>query len=192
MMRRAVLICVAAMCIAACTQKDGNVYAVKIDDAWPLLSSMCLPPSVFGDNPPACEVRRYGTSEMHWIAKSKGGEVFRYVATLTDEGKGRTRVRLAFKGAEQSPEGNVAKRLADNKAMLNLYMVGMTENIASTLEQRAFNTAPVYAAKAAVGVANLGNIRSPGKQVDEIHAASQKRARDNIEKAYREERSGRR
>ena len=40
------------------------------------------------------EARAVGASEIAWVARQRGGEIFRYVATLKDEGNGSTRVVL--------------------------------------------------------------------------------------------------
>jgi hypothetical protein len=187
MNHRIFMVVAAAAFMTACTQQAGTVYRVKIDDARRILTSVCLPPLVFGSQPPDCEARAVGASEIAWVARQRGAEIFRYVATLKDEGDGSTRVALALKGAESGPAGNVAQKLAENRTIRNLYLVAMQERISSALERRQFDMSRIYAATAAASVANMSSINA---SADEAHAASQRLARDAIEKAYRDEAAG--
>jgi hypothetical protein len=177
----------AAAVMTACTQQAGTVYPVNIDEARRILTGVCLPPLVFGSQPPDCEARAIGASEIAWVARQRGVEIFRYVATLKDEGNGSTRVAVALNGAESGPAGNVAQRLKDNRTIRNLYLVAMEERISSALERRQFEMARIYPAMAAATAANMSSINA---SVDEAHAASQRLARDAIEKAYRDEAAG--
>jgi hypothetical protein len=177
----------AAAFMTACTQQAGTVYPVKIDEARRVLTSTCFPSVVFGSQAPDCEARAVGASEIAWIARQRGGEIFRYVAKLSDEGNGSTRVAVTLKGAESGPAGNVAQKLSENRAIRNLYVVAMQEQIASALERRQFDMSRIYPAMAAATAANMSSIRA---SVDEAHAASQKLAREAIQKAYRDEAAG--
>jgi hypothetical protein len=186
MIHRSVIAVAAAAFMTACMQA-GTVYPVKIDEARRILTSTCFPPLVFGSQTPDCEVRAVGASEIAWVALREGGEIFRYVATLSDEGNGRTRVAVALKGADSGPAGNVAQKLSDNRTIHNLYLVAMEERISSALERRPFEISRIYPALAAASAANMGSLRA---SVDAAHAASQQAAREAIEKAYRDEAAG--
>jgi hypothetical protein len=187
MIHRTFMAVAAAAFMTACTQQAGTVYPVKIDEARRILTSVCLPPLVFGSQPPDCEARAVGASEIAWVARQRGVEIFRYVATLKDEGSGSTRVALALKGAESGPAGNVAQKLSENRAIRNLYVVAMEERIASALERRQFDMSRIYPAMAAATAANMSSIRA---SVDEAHAASQQLEREAIKRAYRDEAAG--
>jgi hypothetical protein len=182
MMHRIVIAVAAAAVLTACTQEAGTVYPVKIDEARRILTGVCLPPLVFGSQPPACEARAVGAAEIAWVARQRGAEIFRYVATLKDEGNGSTRVALDLKGA-----GDVAQKLKDHRAIRHLYVVAMEEQISSALQRRAFDMSRIYPAMTAAAAANMGSIRA---SVDEAHAASQKLEREAIQKAYRDEAAG--
>src|SRR5215510_9444049 len=184
MIHRIFMAVAAAAFMTACTQQAGTVYPVKIDEARRVLTSTCFPPLVFGSQPPDCEARAGGASDIVWVGRLRGAEVFRYVATLKDEGNGSTRVAVTLKGAESGPAGNVAQKLSENRAIRNLYLVAMQERISSALERRQFHMSRIYPAMAAATAANMSSIRA---SVDEAHAASQKLARDAMEKAYRDE-----
>src|SRR5262245_58031322 len=187
MIHRNCIAVAAAAFMTACTQQAGTVYPVKIDEARRVLTSVCLPPLVFGSQPPDCEARNVGASEIAWVARQKGVEIFRYVATLKDEGNGSTRVALALQGAESGPAGNVAQKLKDNRTIRNLYVVAMEERISSALQRRQFDMSRIYPAMAAASAANMSSIKA---SVDEAHAASQKLEREAIRKAYRDEAAG--
>jgi hypothetical protein len=187
MIHRNFIAVAAAVFMTACTQQAGTVYPVKIDEARRVLTNVCLPPLVFGSQPPDCEARTVGASEIAWVARQKGVEIFRYVATLTDEGNGSTRVAVALKGAESGPAGNVAQKLKDNRTIRHMYVVAMEERISSALERRSFEMSRIYPAMAAASAANMSSINS---SVDEAHSASQQLARDTIKRAYRDEAAG--
>jgi hypothetical protein len=189
MIHRIFIAVAAAVFMTACTQQAGTVYRVKIDDARRTLTSVCLPPLVFGSQPPDCEARAVGASEIAWVARQRGVEIFRYVATLSDAGDGKTRVAVTLKGAESGPAGNVARKLKDNRTIRHLYVVAMEERISSALEERQFDMSRIYPAMAAASAANMSSIRA---SVDEAHAASQQLEREAIRRAYRDEAAGRR
>ena len=155
--------------LTACTQQPGTVYPMKLDEARRILTSTCFPPVVFGSQPPDCEMRALGAKEIAWVARRGGVEIFRYVATLSDEGKGSTRVAVALKAPDSGPAGNVAQKLSDNRSVRKLYLVAMEERIASALERRSFDMARISPAMAAAAVANMSAIRA---SADEAAAAS--------------------
>lgn len=181
---RAGLIALAALVLTACSQAGGAVYQSPIAEAKQILLTTGLPPQVFGSEDPAWEVREEG-SDVVWIIKRDGAELFRYTAHLKEEGSGATRVNVELKGAE----GDIAKRLADHPEIKSMYEVAVTERIASALEHREFEMSRVYPSMMAATTANMGSIRA---SADEAAAASDKEARHNIAKAYADEAAGRR
>ena len=72
------LLVVAVGCLAYgfLFQKSDPSYAIKMTEARRLLLGVCLPPGVFGSNPPDCEARSLGGDKVGWIAKLGGGEIF--------------------------------------------------------------------------------------------------------------------
>jgi hypothetical protein len=155
--------------MTACSQQPGTVYPVKVDEARRILTSTCFPPVVFGSQPPDCEVRIIGTSEIAWVARRGGAEIFRYVATVSKEGNGSTRVAVILKAPDSGPAGNIAQKLSDNRSVRKLYLVAMEERISSALERRSFDMSRISSAMAAAAVANMGAIRA---SADEAAAAS--------------------
>lgn len=183
------MIVAAAGCLAYGFLFQGSdpSYGIKLSEARRLLLGVCIPPAVFGSNPPDCEARPLEAGKIAWIAKHGGGEIFRYIATLKDAGDDKTKIGLELVGAERSFAGNVAKRLDEKPAIRDLYLVAMRERIASTVERRPYNFSQVIPATV---IATASNISSLKASVDEAAAASAKLGRDNIEKAYRNEAMG--
>jgi len=187
-MFRNVVAIAAIVAMTACTQQRGAVYQTPIAEARRTLVATGLPPFVFGSEEPAWEVRDDG-SDVIWILKKDDAEIFYYIAHLTEEGPGATRVEVEMKGAESGPAGNIEKRLSKHPEIRDMYLVAIRERIASALEHRDFDITRVYPAMTAAAVANMGSLRA---SADEAAAASEKQDRDNIAKAYRDEAEGRR
>jgi hypothetical protein len=173
--------------IAGRAQTRGSVYAVPIGEARQVLARTGLPPLVFGSDEPEVAVRTEGPSRIVWILHKDGAEMMRYVALLTPDGDGATRISLDLAGATEGPFRLAAERLAQNGTIRHLYLVAMEERIASALERRPFDTATIMPATVAAAAANIGRIN---EDLDNIAAADQRRERANIEKAYRDEAAG--
>jgi hypothetical protein len=104
-------------------------------------------------------VRAGEDSDVLWIARWNGEEIFRYVAHLTEEGGGATRVSLELKGVRGGGAGDVAKRLSETPTTRNLYLIAMNERIASALERRPFRMWRLYPAMGAAIVVNMTSTR---------------------------------
>ncbi|MEA3031012.1 MAG: hypothetical protein QOG13_2337 [Sphingomonadales bacterium] len=179
--------------IAGRAQTRGGVYAVPIGEARKVLEGTGLPPLVFGSDEPEVAVRAEGpvgvegAGRIVWILHKDGAEMMRYVALLSADGDASTRISLDLVGATQGPFRNTGARLAQNGAIRHLYLVAMEERIASALERRPFDETAIMPATAAATAANIGRISA---DMDRIAAADQRRERENIERAYREEAAG--
>jgi hypothetical protein len=184
---RTIVAVAAAVLLTACSQQ-GAVYQTPIAEAKKTLMATGLPPEVFGTEEPAWEVRD-GGSEVDWIIKQNGGEIFRYSAHLEEKGPAATRVKVELKGAESGPAGNVAQRLSEQPRIRDMYLVAINERIASALEHRDFELSKVYPAMTVAAMANIGRLNA---SADEAAAASEKAGRDAIAKAYANEAAGRR
>jgi hypothetical protein len=159
---------------------DGTVYRVPMAQARQDLKKAELPP-VFGSQALDLQVRDVGTSQVVWIVRRSGGEeLFRYFADLKAEGDGATRVKVKLEGS-----GNYAQKLAEKPQIKNMYLVAMEERVAATLERRPLEMARIFPAMSAAAVSNMGNLRASADQAAE---ASNREARQNMEKAYRNER----
>jgi hypothetical protein len=179
--------------IAGRAQIRDSVYAVPIGEARQVLAKTGLPPLVFGSDEPDVAVRTEGAvgvegaGRIVWILHEDGAEMMRFVALLSPDGETSTRISLDLVGATQGPFRNTGERLAQNGAIRHLYLVAMEERIASALERRPFDEAKILPATAAAAAANIGRISA---DMDRIAEADQRRERENIERAYREEAAG--
>jgi hypothetical protein len=173
--------------IAGRAQTREGVYAVPLAEARQVLAKTGLPPLVFGSNEPDFAVEAEGPSRIVWILDQDGAEIMRFVATLSPDGDASTRVSLDLVGATQGRFHGTGERLRRNEAIRHLYLVAMEERIASALERRPFNEAAIMPATVAATAANIGRI---GADVDRIAEADQRRERENIERAYRDEAAG--
>jgi hypothetical protein len=173
--------------IAGRAQPAGSVYAVPIGEARQVLAKTGLPPLVFGSNEPEVRVEAEGPSRIVWILHQDGAEMMRFVAELSPDGETATRISLDLVGATQGRFGGTGERLRQNESIRHLYLVAMEERIASALEHRPFNEAAILPATAAATAANIGRI---SQDIDRIAEADQRRERENIERAYREEAAG--
>ena len=161
---------------------NGGVYRVPIAQARQELAKADIPP-VFGSQALEVQVRTTADSQVIWIVRQNGEELFRYFAELKAEGDGATRVKVKIEGAQGRGE-NYAKRLAEKPKIRDMYIVAMEERVASTLERRQFDMTPIYPAMSAAAVSNIGNLQA---SVDQVAASEAQRTRKNLEKAYREE-----
>jgi hypothetical protein len=173
--------------IAGRAQTGSSVYAVPIGEARQVLARTGLPPLVFGSNEPAVAVQADGPSRIVWILHKDGAEMMRYVALLSPDGETSTRISLDLVGATEGPFRHTAERLAQNGAIRHLYLVAMEERIASALERRPFDQTKILPATVAATAANIGRI---SEDMDRIAEADQRRQRENIERAYRDEAAG--
>ena len=173
--------------IAGRAQTRDSVHAVPIGEARKVLESTGLPPLVFGSNEPQVAVRPEGPSRIVWILHKDGAEMMRYVASLSPDGETSTRISLDLVGATQGKFRNTGERLAQNGAIRHLYLVAIEERIASALERRPFDSSKIMPATAAAAAANIGRI---SQDMDRMAEADQRRQRENIERAYRQEASG--
>lgn len=186
-MKRPILVLAGILLLAACGAPRGGLYQVPLAEARQSLLATGLPPLVFGSVPPPWEVRSEG-SDVVWIVRQDGAELFRYIAHLSEE-NGATRVSVELMGARSGPAGNVAERLARRPEIRDLYMAAATEQIGSALEHRPFEMSRLYPKMTAATIGNMGALQASATAAAD---ASEAEARANIEKAYADEAAGRR
>jgi hypothetical protein len=182
--RRSLLAIAAIVLLSACSR--GATYHVPIAEVRRILLATGLPPYVFGTNDPAWKVR--GDDEgVTWTIHRDGAEIFHYTAHLTQVDAQNTRVDVELVGSKHAPTGDAEKGMAEHPEIRDMYIVAIRERIDSALEHRAFEIARVYPA---LGVATLKNMGRLQASVDAAAEASNREARENIEKAYRDEAAG--
>jgi hypothetical protein len=191
MRRLALFALAAAACgvLTGCTREQGRVYQKSPVEAHRILAGTGIPPDVFGTEEPKFSTDSADPTKVIWIVRSDGVEILRFAAIIAPASNAAARVRVTVEAPTKGPLGDIAKRLDANPTIKNMYLTAMEERVASALEGRPFQLAAVYPAMMKAVFANLGRLQS---SVDAVHAESQKRARDNIDKAYAEEAAGRR
>lgn len=188
MNRTAILLALApAALVGACTPDYGGVYPLGIDDVRSRLLQTGPPRFLFGHNDVDIAARRESDTRIVWIVRHRHSELMRYVAELAAVDPKSTRVTLSLVGATEGRFGNVEERLAHNPSVRNLHLAAMQERVASRIERRQFRMARIYPAMGAAAAANIGAISG---QMEEAGKAMQRRDRENIEKAYRDEARG--
>lgn len=185
-MRLRSYLALAAMLLTAACAGRGAVYQTPIAEARQTLLATGLPPLVFGSEDPDWDVHDNG-SDVTWIVRRDGGELFRYVAHLSEQGPSATRVSVELKGVTSGPGGDTAQRLADKPAIRRMYVAAVNERVASALEHRPFEMSRIYPAMTAAAASNLGALNA---SADQAAAASDRAARDAMAKAYADEAAG--
>lgn len=170
-MRRIILLALLpAFLLGACSEDRGPAYSGSLDKTRQTLLRTDLPP-VFGSASPSVRSWASKPTEVTWVVSRNGDDLMRYVATLSEDGKEKTRVKLELKGSK-----DVEKRFADNSSIKNLYLVAMREKIASSLEGRALDMTKIYPALAVASIANMSNMQ---KSLDEAVKASEELDRNH-------------
>jgi hypothetical protein len=191
-MKRLLLTLAPLALLAACGQLSasepehdpGAVYAVPMAQVQAALMRTDLPPLVFGDHPPRMQAQVLDDTHIAFPLTKSGAEVMRYIVTLEPAENDGTRVSVDLTGPESGRFGNVRERLAGNPSVRHLYLVAMREQIASDLERRPYDASKLYAATVAATSANIPMIM---EQFDRAAEEDHRRARENIDKAYRDE-----
>ena len=184
---RARHILAAALCLALAACGQGKVYPKPIAHMHEVLEEIEDVPPVFGGAGPDVSLEAGNPSRVEWVLALDGSEVMRFVATLEPEGERKTRMVLDLRGVTAGSHGNVEERLKGHPEVRKLYLVAMTEQIESKLEERPFDITRTYGALAVATAANIGSIT---RRMDDMAEADNKRDAENIRKAYAEEAAG--
>lgn len=184
-MRISILLMAASMLlVAGCKQQPGTLYQQPMSEARRILIATEPPALVFGSLPSLSSGRAEGASDVVWIVRQGSVEVFRFIATLHDEGDSATRVQVRIQGVTSGRFGNVEQRLAEHSTIRKLYLAAMEEQVAAALERRPFEVSRVYPA---LGVATAANMPAIVAQFDRAAEQHKRKVRANIERAYRNE-----
>jgi hypothetical protein len=134
---------VAGLIVFTFWPEHGQVFDRSTAEVRSTLEGLDLPPHVFGSVPKKVKVLTPSPGTVVWSITENESEEMRYVVTLTAQGAGATRVKVYVTGPTEGPLGNVAARIAQNRAIRNMYVIAMKEQIAAALEQRDFQTAKI-------------------------------------------------
>ena len=150
----------AALCLslAGCGGGGGKVYPKSVAYMHEALSDVDELPPVFGSSAPSLSMDTSDASSVTWIVNLQGAEIMRFVGRLQAEGEKSTRLQLDLIGVTSGAKGNVQERLDQHPELRRLYLVAMTEQIESKLEERPFDITKTYGALARAAATNMGAI----------------------------------
>jgi hypothetical protein len=163
-------------------REGADVYKVPVAQAHELLKWEGLP-DIFGE-PKKFDVDSRDPRKIVWIVKDDGEEAIRLTALLSPVDAGSTKVRVEVSGPTSGAFGDVQRRLSEYRTIRHLYVIGMKERVAATLEGREFSfvtlipAATVATLSRVVGLA-ASNVQKTFAMQD---AARSDRERQNIER----------
>lgn len=164
-------------------REGADVYKVPVAQAHELLKSAGLPDYVLGE-PKKFDVDSRDRRKIVWIVKDDGEEAMRFTALLSPVDAGSTKVRVEVSGPTSGAFGDVQRRLSEYRTIRHLYVMGMKERVAATLEGREFSFVTLIPAvtvatlSRVVGLA-ASNVQKTAAMQD---AARSDRERQNIER----------
>jgi hypothetical protein len=169
------------------TRERPAVYNMPVAQVHDFLSSAELPDYILGSEPKKFDVDSRDPGKIVWIVKDSGKEAMRFAALLSPVEPGSTEVRVEVSGPTSGPFGDVQRRLSEYRSIRHLYVMGMKERIAATLEGRSFRFVSVIPATT---IATLSAVFRLAASNDPKAAAMQEdarlaRERQAIERAYR-------
>jgi len=140
--------------------EQAQVFDRPIGDVRSILQVVGLPPHVFGSVPKKVKVLNPSQGTMVWSISEDEREDMRYVVTLVSEGPSATRVTVDVTGRPGTPiadKGSLAIRF---RAVRNIYITAMKEQIASALERRDFQTYKIVPPSAIAVLVNMATLSS--------------------------------
>ena len=161
----------------------GEVYDLPFQSAYAELAVMSLPSEVTqlslgaGKN---IEVRKTA-SEISWLFLTDGEEAGRFVAKLSPEGAGKTRVVVDYVPGAAVPEEML--RLSDTQLMRKLAAAAMAEQVDSRLEGRPFQLSGSMQRTAEYLQNNPDALREYGEAIGHTMRGMHEIARRNAEDA---------
>ncbi len=163
--------------------QGGEVYALPVAEVYEKLSDIDIPGEVGGGQSiragSGTEIEREENKSITWKIKQDGSTMARFTADLAPVDAKHTRVVVHFQMDEDSKLAAASPQLAQNKFLVNIAEMAMTEQIDSTLDGRPYN-------QKAVGVKMLAYI---AMHRDEMQAFIQQ-YQAAIDAAMRESRAG--
>jgi len=187
-MFRAILGLCAALALVSCSADAGKIYAVPLQDAHDALQEMDVPPMVFGTEPVEFKVVDSSPNAISWTVGRDGNSIIGFEATLTAVDEKSTRVTVEAHPITEGKTGGDPKALDNVATVLAMYRAAMQERVSSTLEHRRYDFTAIFPYLGAAMATNMGAIR---QRIDDENKAYQQNEKDNINKAYAAESSGR-
>jgi hypothetical protein len=151
---------VAALLVFTFWPEHGQVFGRPAAEVRDALKGLDLPPHVFGSVPKTVRVLTPSPGTMVWSIYEYENELMRYVVTLAAEGASATRVSVDVTKPNGAPLGNAAANVVRNRAVRNIYVIAMKEQIAAALEQRDFQTVKIVLPSVIAVLVNMTYISS--------------------------------
>ena len=143
---------------------------------------------MLGSQAATCRVSRKGDGTVSWlILDERGTELIRFWAKSTDEGPASTRVEVGLDPPQGKHHDRVVKGMESHAAIVGFYETAMTEQIDAALENRPFEFTRIAGS---LGGAMVSSMSEMSSGLDEAVAESNRRDKDNMDRAYREQRRG--
>jgi hypothetical protein len=164
-------------------REGADVYKVPVAQAHELLKSAGLPDYVLGE-PKKFDVDSRDPRKIVWIVKDDGEEAMRFTALLSPVNAGSTKVRVEVSGPTSGAFGDVQRRLSEYRTIRHLYVMGMKERVAATLEGREFSFVTLIPAATVATLSRVVGLAASNvqKTVAMQDAAGSDRERQNIER----------
>jgi hypothetical protein len=169
------------------TREGAEVYKVPMAQAHDFLRSAELPDYILGSEPKKFDVDSRDPHKIVWIVKDGGKEAMRFAALLSPVDAGSTEVRVEVSGPTSGPFGDMQRRLSEYRSIRHLYVMGMKERIAATLEGRSFRIVTLIPASVIATLATVfrmawsNNPKTAAMEED----ARLERERQALERAYK-------
>lgn len=187
MMRKAMGALAGLALLAGCGE-GGETYEMSAKDVRAKLMATQPPLMVFGSMVRKASVVKNGDGTIRWVLFDRSGRsLMRIVATVEEKGPTTSAVAVSIEPPDSSKHDQVAKGMADNPSIVNLYRKAMIEQIDAKLENREFDMAAITPEMMAATVATVPQIQ---KSALEAARQSEQMDRENMDRAYREEGRG--
>jgi hypothetical protein len=164
--------------------RGGGAYSMPLERVNMVIDHTDLPALIFADKAANVKHWRPDQSTSIWaILGERNAELLWLVATTTAEGK-KTRVQVQVKAPESEAKELVERGLKEYAAIRELYRAALAEQIDANLNARDFNLKRISAPISRAMVVALPNVK---KRFENAAAEYDRRERENIERAYANE-----
>src|SRR5688572_15632036 len=151
---------IVAMLAACGAGEPGEVYPMGGSDLRQALLTIDELPPVFGSAALDTSVVNTGDGTITWTASQGFEPVLRFIARTEPVDESHTRVIVQIAAPTGAEGDEIARRLADNPQIRDLYLAAMTEQIDAKLEGREFDLSVISGQLALATAANIGQLSS--------------------------------
>ncbi len=179
MLRRTLIALVGAALLAGCSgEKSYPMAAEKVRE---ILAHTEPPMVVFGGLAAASRSSRTSAGSIQWTVLDSGGrQLLRLFAKVEEAGAVESRVSVTVEPPTGNQQNKIAKRMADNPKVVELYAKAMAEQIDAKLEGRPFNMSAIRVEMMSAAVAVMPQIQG---QIGTMVKESAEMDREDAERA---------